>query len=146
MLSAWISQCLHFVLNIPWISPELEFWKRGQGSKRLLSPGWVTAPSQAPLQCPDRMEPGTGPAADRQPPAPHTIPSPRPSWLSSKASGQLCLGGLAFHYLHLPTRAGRGEWGMAMSGGLLDLMAKRQESAGRGCRERAGAKGSRAKP
>lgn len=116
------------MLNIPWISPELELWKRRPSSKRL-SPGWVTAPSQAFLQCPDRMEPGTGPAADRQPPAPHSIPSLPPSWLGSKASGWLCLGGFTFHCRHLPTKTGRGggggERGMAMEWWIAGSHGKR---------------------
>lgn len=88
-----------------------------------------------------------GSAADRQPPAPHAIPSLPPRWLRSKASGQLCLGGLTFCCLHLPPGQEEEEeseewpWG----GGWLDLMAKGQESAGRGCRGQ-GAKAAEPSP
>lgn len=120
-------------MNIPWISPELEFWKRRQSSKRLL----VLAGLQLPAKLLCSAQTGWSQArvllltGSLQ----HHTPSPLPpSWLGSKASGQLCLGGFTFHCLHLLTGTGRGggEWGMAMGWWIAGSHGKR---AGQ-CRQR----------
>lgn len=136
------------MLNVPWISPELEFWKRRQSSKSLS----VLAGLQLPAKLLCSAQTGwsqarvlllTGSLQHRTP-SPLLLPAGlapkhQDSFAQEDSHSTLCI--------FPPGQEEEEEseewlWG----GGLLDLMAKGQEGAGRSCRERAGGKSSRASP
>lgn len=122
------------MLNIPWISPELEFWKRRQSSKSLS----VLAGLQLPATLLCSAQTGWSQAQvllltgslQHHRPSPLLLPAVlapkhQDSFAQEDSHSTLCI--------FPPGQEEEEEseewsWG----GGLLDLMAKEQESAGKG--------------